>query len=43
MDVLGRIDAVVHAAAAARGDRAQQLSNTVVATERLLARSAAPG
>ena len=33
---LDAIDVVVHAAAAAGGDRAQQLSNTVVATERLL-------
>ena len=35
-DVLGRIDVVIHAAAAAGGSRAQQLSNTVVATEGLL-------
>ena len=35
-DVLGRIDVVVHAAAAAGGSRSQQLANTVVATERLL-------
>src|SRR4051812_16814320 len=33
---LAETDVVVHAAAAPGGDRAQQLSNTVVATERLL-------
>jgi nucleoside-diphosphate-sugar epimerase len=35
-EVLGHVDVIVHAAAAASGDRALQLSNTVVATERLL-------
>jgi nucleoside-diphosphate-sugar epimerase len=35
-DELGRIDVVLHAAAAASGSRSQQLANTVVATERLL-------
>lgn len=36
-DVVATVDAVVHAAAAAGGDRAVQLANSVVATERLLA------
>lgn len=34
---VGPIDAVIHVAAAAGGDRAEQLANTVVATERFLA------